>query len=795
MTANFFKITLRNVQRHKVYSFINLAGLSLGMACCILIFLYVQHEFSYDSFHENADTIYRVAVEYSPGGQPVQYAVVPGPLGPALIGEINEVVTAVRFWCDFTLGSVSVAYGRKMYHEERFYFTDPAVFDVFSFSLKSGNPETALVNPYSIVITEDTARRYFDNENPLGKVLTVNMGTVHDFRITGIMENLPSNSHIHFDFLVSMSSLGDMEGYHLMNWRNASFYTYLLLQDAASRYTLEKRFPDFIRTHYGEEERLRMKLFLQPLRSIHLHSHLEDELEINGDITQVYAFSIIAFFVLLIACINFMNLTIAQSAARVKEVGIRKVLGAHPSHLIQQFLGESFVFVFLALFIALCLVEISLPGLNMLLGKNLVFRYSGNLSLILALTGIMVFAVIVSGGYPAFLLSSYKTASVLRGTSKRAAANTLLRKSLVVIQFAISIILIIDTALISKQLHYVKNRRLGFQKELVVVIPMHERHIQLNYELLKQELLKDSRIMSAAASSNIPFGSAIPQRREFMIDGTPEEEYLAMFCIFADRDFLNTFGIELVQGQNFSPSGQETSFILNETAVREIGWDDPIGKKLTHWIPQTGSVIGVVRDFHFMSLHHKIEPLVLFYSPLWFQYLSIRIRSDDVPGILNFIEKKWHEWFPRSPFEYSFLDAHIGAQYHADIRLGNMLGTFSILAIFIACIGLFGLTSISIEQRTKEIGIRKVLGASVSEIMVMLSMEFTKLVIAANIIAWPVAYCVMRLWQSSFAYHTGMGIGVFILGSILTSIIAFLTISHQTVRVALANPVDSLRYE
>ncbi|MCE5251041.1 ABC transporter permease, partial [bacterium] len=703
MSSNFLKITLRNIQRFKVNSLINLSGLAIGMACCIFIFLYLQHELSYDSFHENAGTIYRVAVEYVPGGQPVKYAVVPGPVGPALASEFPEVVAAVRFWRDITLESMTVEYGRNVYNEERFFFADSNVFEVFSFPFREGDPETALGDPFAVVITEDMARRYFHDENPIGKVITVNMGTAHDFKVTGILKNIPRNSHIRFDFLASMASLSDIQGYHLMNWRHASFYTYLMLQNQELRDSLEGDFPSFLRNHYGDEESARMKLFLQPLRSIHLHSHLEDELEINGNISHVYAFSVVAFFVLLIACINFMNLTLAQYAARTREVGIRKVLGAYCSQLVRQFLGESFVFALFALVIALSLVEICLPGFNRLTGEDLVFRYGSNLTMILVLIGIIVFVGFISGIYPSFRLSTYETAGILRGKPEKIKASALLRKTLVVVQFAISIILIIVSALIYEQLHFVKNKRLGFSKELVVVMPMRERHMQLNYEFLKQDILRDSRIISATASSNIPFGPVIPQRREFLPEGARKDDFSALFCIFVDQDYLKTFGITLIKGENFSPSIQGTSFILNETAVHEIGWDDPIGKKLAHWAPQTGTVIGVVQDFNFMSLHHRIEPLVLFFSPQWFQYFSVRIQSDDVPGTLAFIEKKWRDWFPRSPFEYSFLDNHVGEQYRADNRLGSMIGIFSLVAIFIACIGLFGLTSITIEERKKEI--------------------------------------------------------------------------------------------
>jgi len=791
MLANYLLVALRSIRRYRIYSLINISGLAIGMACCILIFLYVRDELSYDTFHEYADNIYRVGVEYVPGGEPVKNAVVPGPVAPSLIKDFPEIITAVRFWRE----SVTVRYTQTSYNEERFFFVDPNVFEVFSFSLIKGDYENALNFPYTIVITEAMALKYFNDECPVGKTLTVDVGTSYDFKITGVIKDIPSNSHQKIDFLASMASLADTQGYRLKDWRNASFYTYLLVYSTDSAEDISMKLPAFLQRHIDEKESSRMKLFLQPLKSIHLHSHLEGELEANGNIGRIYTFSTIAILVLLIAGINFMNLSIAQSTVRVKEIEIRKVLGALRSQLIKQFIVESILFSFAALFCAVCLVELFLPGFNSLIGKDLLFYYSSSFFMMIGLAVFAIFVGLVSGCYPSVFLSAYRSPEVLRQKMPKVVYETILKKLLVIVQFAVSIILIIFTMLLYNQVIFLKNKQLGFNKESIIVLPMREKKVQLNYELLKQELATDIRIISTSASSHIPFGPVTPNRVEFRYEDSGNDNLLPMFVLFVDQDFLDTYGIELLEGRNFTKIPIGTSFILNETAVREFGWDTPVGKRISHWAPQTGSVIGVTKDFHFMSLHHEIEPLVFFFSPRWFQYFSVRVRSDDITSAITFIKQKWIELFPQSPFEYSFIDSQVDERYSADNRLVRMLGYFSLLAIFIACIGLFGLTSLTIKQRTKEIGIRKTLGASVPGIIVLLSKEFARLLVIANLIAWPAAYWALQKWQYNFAYKAGIKFELFLMGSALAFVVALFTISYQTVKVAHANPVESLRYE
>ena len=791
MKLNAFKVTLRLIQRNRVYSFINIAGLSVGMACCILIFLYVQDELSYDRFHYNADFIYRTVIEFFPGEEPVEYAVVPGPVAPALKREFPEIIESVRFWHE----NVTVHYAGKSYNEENLYFSDASVFDVFTFPLITGNPDAALKLPFKIVISESAALKYFGDIDPMGKTLTVNLESPYDFTITGIMKDVPSNSHLKCDFLVSMSSLGEIQRFRLMDWRNAGFYTYLLIRDRGAVQSVENRFPAFLERHVDKTESSRMRLHLQPLKEIHLYSHLEGELETNGEISRVYLFISIALLVLVSACINFMNLSIAQSTSRARGIGLRKVFGAQQIHLFFQFLLESTVYAFFSLCLALCLVELGLPVFSAFTGKNLNLDYGNNYPLLVSFIVILVFAGLTAGFYPALILSKYKSSEAYRGISREFITTTVLRRFFVIIQFTVSIILIIVTGLIYNQVRYLENMELGFKEDHIVVLPMREKRIQLNYELLKQELLNNENIISASASSHIPFGPMLPDRFEFRPEGMERDKFLSMFVLFVDQDFIGTYGIELLEGRNFNRIPQGVSYILNETAVKACNWDSPLGKKISHWIPQTGKVIGVTKDFHFMPLHYQIEPLVLIFSPRWFQYFSVRIQSQNMESTLAFIEEKWHELFPLSPFEYSFLDKQVGDRYFADRHMAKIFGYFSLLALFIACIGLFGLTSLMIERRTREIGIRKSLGASALGIIVLIAKDFTGLLIAANIFAWPVAFIVIKIWQSSFAYNAEIRYELFMAGSFAAVLIFFITISYRTIKAACAHPVDSLRYE
>ena len=802
MFKNYLKIAVRNLLRHKAYSLINILGLAVGMACCILIMLYVQDELSYDRYHEKADRIYRVVEEGQVAGKTSNAVVTPAPMGPALVNDYPEVINVVRFFSMMD-EKLLITHEDRRFQEERFLYADGSAFEVFTFPLLKGNPRTALKAPYTVVLTEEMAAKYFGGEDPLDQTLTIDG---KDYKVTGVLENIPSNSHFHFDFLASFTTLKeeDTQGHQLGSWMNHSFYTYLLLAERASPTELEQQLPAFMNRHMGEQLRRAGVSFtphLQPLTRIHLHSHLEYELEPNSDIRYTYIFSAIAFFILLIACINFVNLSTARSAHRAKEAGMRKVIGAHRLQLIKQFLGESALLSFISLLLAMAFVELVLPAFNSLSGKELTLAYDDQMVVLAGLVGIALLVGVISGTYPAFFLSAFQPAAVLKGTLSIGMRGARFRKLLVIAQFAISILLIVATGVVQNQLDYIRTRRLGFDKEQVVVVSLLEEAKQ-KYEVIKSELSQIPGVLRATAAQSVP-GGFTPQ---WLIRAAESDaENIPMYMLFVDHDFIETLGIELAEGRNFSreyATDATRAFILNQAAVKKLGWNSTAGKELewlwlgdqTH-VLKKGPVVGVVKDFHFRSLHHEIEPVVIHIAPGYFSCIAVRIRPGDVAGTLNDIEAKWRKLFPDHPLEYSFLDEDIAALYPSENKLGRIVGYFSLLAIFIACLGLLGLASFATEQRTKEIGIRKVLGASVSSIVLLLSKEFTGLVILANLIAWPVAYFAMKDWLEDFAYRIDVGIGTFVLGGVLALVIALLTVSSQAIKAALANPVDALRYE
>jgi putative ABC transport system permease protein len=803
MFRNYLTVAVRNLVRHKVHSFINISGLAIGMACCILILLFVQDELSYDRTHENADRIYRILVEYSTGsGQTGKIEATSGPMAPALLDEYPEVIHAVRIRPG---GEVLVGYGDKRFYEERFCFTEPGIFDVFTFPLIKGDPKTALKEPDSIVITEEIARKYFGDEDPMGKTLRVD--NKQDYRITGVLQKVPSNSHFGFDLFASIGSLSGILEHRFNNWGSFMLETYLLLPEGYPPAQLEEKFPLFIEKYMGEmisASGLKFAFYLQPLTRIHLYSNMDYGIGSEGDIRSIYVVSAIAFFILLIACINFTNLSTARSANRAKEVGMRKVVGANRLQLIKQFLGESVLLSFIALLLSVALVELFLPAFNTLSGKELTIGYCDNHLLLFCLFGIALLVGIFSGGYPAFFLSAFQPVEVLKGSPKRGLKSPLLRRILVVFQFVISIILIIATGIVYDQLNYMRNENLGFDREQVVVMPiLRDKSLKERYESIKSELLQHPGILSAAASSQTPGNSfeGFSVRREGNTDTAPNERKV-MPHLFIDYDFIETLGIELATGRNFSKdfaTDEKKGFLFNESAVKELGWESPeaaIGKQIEWdgWL-KGNTIIGVVKDFHFLSLRHKIGPVAMRIYPEYFNCISVKIRPDNIPATLAFLETIWRKFAPSYPFEYFFLDDHFEKLYKAEHKLGKIFGFFSLLAIFIACLGLFGLASFATEQRTKEIGIRKILGASISGIVLLLSKEFTKLVIVSNLVAWPVAYWAMNRWLQDFAYRIHIGVGTFLLAGVLALVIALLTVSFQAVKAALANPVEALRYE
>ena len=794
MIKNYLTVAIRNIARNKTFSAINIFGLAIGMACCILILLYVQDELSYDQHHEHADRIYRVAIEAKVAGVLSHYAITPLPMGPALVKDYPEVIEAVRFSRADPKTLVGDQHGHFFY-ENGVVFTDPNFFEVFNFPLSKGDSETAFSEPHSVVITEAIAQKYFGEQDPVGQILSFNDKA---FKVTGVLKDTAHNSHFQFNLLASPMSRD-----HQSNWLRHDFYTYLLLQKRDSAQGLEAKLPNFIETHAGELLKASglARYFLQPLTDIHLHSHLGGEMSENSDIRYVYLFLIIAFFVLILACVNFMNLSTARSATRSKEVGMRKVVGANRTQLIRQFMGESILLALLALFFAIALVEISLPAFNAFIQRELVLDYTGNWHVVLTLLGVVLFAGLASGIYPALFLSAFQPVEVLKSTLKRGLKTTSSRKTLVVFQFVISIILIIGTVVVYHQADYIRNKKLGFNKELVIVMPYPGMQVTERY---KSRLSGYANVLSTSTSSNIPGRQFPTSLFRSPVDGASQDGF-EINMIVVDREFISTYGLELVEGRGFSKdilSDKDGELILNEAAMRHFGWTSCAGKKVENIWPQGDKmevryrreVAGVVKDFHYQSLHHEIEPLIIM-TGNWFEYFAIRIRSDDVAGTLSFLKTQWKEIAPNKPFDYFFLDDDYDKLYRTEKQIGTLFGLFSLLAIFVASLGLFGLASFTAQLRIKEIGIRKVLGASVSNLVLMLSKEFAILVGIANLIAWPIAYYAMNRWLQDFAYRIDLGIWAFIVSGFLALFIALTTVSYQAWKVARTNPVDALRYE
>ncbi len=786
MFKNYLKTALRHIKRHKWYSFINISGLAIGMTCCILILLYIQYELSYDKFHDDAHDIYRIAFEIP--DRLVMNASSFGLLAPALMQNFPEVQSAARIR---RLES-TVFYKNNAFTEKNFFLADPEFFDVFTFPVIAGDPEKALGEPFSVMITQETAEKYFGDEDPIGKTLLID--NKHDYKITGILKNPPQNSHFKFDFLASFITIDKIWEDYSLSWMNTNrILTYVRLQKDYDPDDLERKFPEFLR-RYGRED---VVFHLQPLTGIHHHGTIRNDLEANSDIRYIYIFSVIAFLIVLIACFNYMNLSTARSVYRSKEVGVRKVVGAERKHIIRQFMSESIIFALAALFISVFLVKLLLPVFNSLVDRYLFFNFFSNNEMLLGLFILAAIVGFISGSYPALFLSSFHPVLILKGM-RSSKGSSAFRNFLVVFQFAISIVLIIGTLVIYKQLHYIKNRNLGFHKEQIVIVDIKDENVKNIYQTMKNDLKQNPRILGASFSCDLP--NEIDARNSFRWEGQTEENRWQLFNTAAvDNEFIDLLGLELTEGRNFSeefPTDKQAC-ILSETAVKTIGWENPIGKRFGYW--KEGTVIGVMKDFHHLSLHSAIGPTVLLHvdkeADLNLNYLLIKINPGDIPGTLAFIKKKFKEYSPHYPFNVTFLDDRVDKMYRTDNKLGQILNVFSFTAIFIACLGLFGLAAFTAERRTKEIGIRKVIGATVSNIVILLSREFIKLMLIAFILACPIAYFAMNRWLHGFAYKTHVGVAVFILSALLAFISVLLTVSYQSIKAARANPVDSLRYE
>ncbi|HEX8530539.1 MAG TPA: ABC transporter permease, partial [Cytophagales bacterium] len=788
MFKNYFTVAVRNLQRHKGYSLINILGLAIGLACCITIFLFVRDELRYDAFHANADRIYRIQNNTSSDGHQRRMASTPPAFGTTLKQVFPEVQQSVRL---FNLWQQLVTFEDKKYLEKGFVLADSTIFDVFTLPLALGNPREALSGPNSLVISEAMARKYFGNENPLNKELTLGGST--KMRITGVLKELPSYSHLKINALGSLRFLKNLgvDAARMESWRWQMMYTYVMLPAGYDPGRLQAKLPAFLKQY--AEPRLEGGTYearLQPLRDIHLHSTgLEFDMAQTGDIRYVYAFSAIALFALLIACFNFMNLSTARSAQRAKEVGLRKVIGADRAQLVGQFLGESVILAVIALIVSLVLVSLALPAFNEWSGKDLSL---GPVLQPLGIAGLLGTALVVgllAGSYPALFLSAFRPVKVMKGDLGLGGKGSYsFRQVLVVMQFVVSTALIIATGIVFNQLRYIGQKNLGFAKEQLVFLPMRTDEMQQNYKVIEQELLRNPNVTGATASYGVPGGAHAGDG--IRLPGRADQYSINMYMV--GHNYIPTMGMEMVAGRNFSEAfgtDEEGAFILNETAVKDLGWGKPadaLGREIywDKWLGKTeadtvkrGRVIGVVKDFHYKSFHQKIEPLVMHIFPAGFNEFVVRIRPENAAATLGFLEQKWTKLAPNWPFDYKFLDDEFAKLYASEQTFGRLFGVFTGLSIFVACLGLFGLASFTAQQRTKEIGVRKVLGASVGSIVALLSRDFLKLVGIAFLLAAPLAWYFMGQWLQNFVYRVEMDWWIFALAGGLALLIALLTIS------------------
>jgi putative ABC transport system permease protein len=773
MLISYLKIAIRNMIRERGYAFINIAGLAVGMACFILIVLWVRDELSYDKFHLNADSLYLVTdYEKYADGDELYFSVNPPELAPTLISEYPEIVHAARYR---PMGGMIVRSDGNSFSEEGFTFADPSFFSMFSFPFVKGELGQALSSPNSVVITERAAVKYFGDENPIGKTLRVDDRV--DLTVTGIIQNVPSNSHLQFDLVLPFGTVKEF-GLEIEGWNQFAHKTYVLLAENVDLAQLSKKIAGTIKRH---QEDAIVELSLQPVTDIHL----------SGDMSSIYLFSIIAAFILLTACINYMNLATARAGKRGKEVGLRKVVGASRKEVVLQFFGESILVSLVALCLSLLLVEIFLPLFNDLSAKQLSFSLMKNGSVILILLGTAIITGTVSGSYPALYLSSLAPASVLKGSVRTDPRGLVLRKLLVTLQFVLSIALIVGTVVIGRQLHFIRTQKLGFDKEGVLCINL-KGDSPRKYELLKSELSKAEGAASISAVSRPPAGLHMSTLIHEWGDGQVQGEIL-IHRLFADWDFAATLGVEMADGRFLSQrfiSDTSASVVVNQAAVRAMGIQSPLGKEVLG-----STIVGVVKDFHFSSLHSEIKPLAIQHRPDMFRYLLVKIKPGDISGSISSLAATWGKLVPGAPFDYQFLDENIDRMYRTDQRMGKIIDSFTVLALFIACLGLFGMASFTAQQRTKEIGIRKVLGATVPEITFSLIREFGKWVLLANLIAWPLAYFTMNRMLEVYAYRISLDVWIFLAAGAMALILAVTTVSYQAVKAALTNPVETLRYE
>ena len=797
MIKNFIKTTLRSFKKNISFSLINILGLAIGISCSVLIFVFVRYELSYDRFYKNSDRIFRIAQKGLIRNSPLNQTGCPGPLPEALYNDYPEVESVTRI---YNLGRQTIAYNENTFIESRVQAVDSTFFDIFSMPFIKGSSNGALNKPNTVVITESIAKKYFGNEDPISKSIRLDD---QELMVKGVIVDFPSNSHFHFDFLISIITFNGI--YNDNRWGYNNYAEYFLLQKEYNYKDLEAKMPDLVNKYIfeGKYEELSKKnnvtwnIYFQPLIDIHLNSDIRGEFEVNGRKSYIYIFLVVALFILLIACVNFMNLNTAKSAYRSREVGVRKVVGAKKSSLISQFLGESITTSLIALIFGMAIAETFLPSFGNLMGRQLEIHYFNNFVVLPSLVLLALVLGIISGSYPAFFLSSFKPINVFKEKLNSGSRVPWLRNSLVVFQFTISIVLISSTVLVYRQLMYLQNEKLGFDKEQVIVL---RNPFALNgkVDAFKKELLKSAEITNVSASTTLP-GRSFPNWGCHTSDDTK----FTLNFLSCDPNLIDVLKLEMVKGRFFSKDSpsDSTAIIINEAAVSLLEWKDPIGKIIQNNSPKPFNfkVIGVVKDFYYESKHQKVMPMAFAFlhgvNKSSERFISLRVKNANYAENIKFIDNSWRKFSNGIPIEYTFFNEDYDSLYRNEKQTRQIFVVFSILAIFIACIGLLGLSSYMAEQRTKEIGIRKVMGATVYKITFILSASFTKWVLLSNLLAWPIAYILMTKWLQNFAYKVSISWWMFIVAAVLSMLIAIITISYQSIKAATRNPVDSLRYE
>jgi putative ABC transport system permease protein len=799
MFKNHLIVAWRNIKKSKAYSALNILGLAIGMAVFILIMLYVRYELSYDRYHANARDIYRI-IQRQPGnfinGSDI-FAGTPPPLAPALIRDFPEILSAARITSS---PDVLLSVGEKNFVEKKLHWADPQTFDIFSFPFIRGDGAKALKDPSSILLSERASRRLFGNADPVGRTIVYHAPDKnYDFTVAGVFRDIPSNSHFSMDIVAPFDTNAKFfqSKEYLTSWGYNGHQTYIQLRNGTDARALENKLPAFLDKNAGNQAVMpgqgeKKSFFLQGLTRIHLFSSeiWPGSESSRGDVRLLFLFSSIAVLVLMIACVNYMNLETARSLKRIKEIGLRKVVGAGKGQIVRQFLGDSLILTFIALSLAVGIVLVILPGFRSFIEREIIFNPLRDTMLAPALVLLAAFVGLISGSYPAFFVSAGKPVFALKSAESLKSKRPWLRNALIVFQFAASITLIICTIGVRGQLQYIRNKDMGFQRDQILVL-RRTRAMRNNIEAFKTELKRNPAILNVSVSSYLP--NLIGDVMFIPPPASPDSAKITIKYLRADCDFVSLFGLHVVRGRNFSrefPADASESILINESAQKALGLTDPIGFEVSGH-----KIIGVVKDFHMQSLHFPIEPVFISTDVRYAVRVSMKIRGDQIPETLAFIRNTWKRFEPNYPFEYSFFDEIFDQAYRTEQRLGTIFSAFAGLAVLIACLGLIGLASFTAEQKTKEIGIRKVLGASSSGVIVLLSREFMKWVVLANVIAWPIGYFAMKSWLRSFAYKTSLTVPMFLGAGLAAFLIAAAVISFQTYKAASANPADSIRYE